>query len=512
MNPTNDSEAKDEAQGAVDLPTPPQRPDPPVNGDGGNSAGAGAGSPEEPLTYRCLRETVAASPWAARRAKDAKNFAAAGERFLETLGRHWDDPVGEESYDMTVFRALLDAHTARLGLVRGSSAWRAERHHITRPWKEAKKHVARFRAAAKGREFAEALRKALDNCGKSITQFCGETGVKYGTIMPWLSGRTHPERASIAIVEKIEDALGLPRGELTQHICLWPNDRHYVKCRTRVGRRQARLAGKSARYRLTDWDKYTKRGHDESEGDLLRRWKDPDPLLGDLRATPTSGWRRRGGQGGAEDIAMADIAGYAGFLVNVRGKKPEDFSMANLADPVGLKDYFDFRASRSDSRLDDPEICGREQGTGKRTYNGSVLRMLGFVKSLVRPRTGLLWQKGERFRPLYTGELLTDPDSPPNPLETDWQCHCRLLHERLIAAETHWLRHGQLVSTRDTETINKILGQDDPWAVLFLWLARILMYTFRRAGADGGWPGPTSIASPWRWRFFSDSALVPWWT
>jgi transcriptional regulator with XRE-family HTH domain len=111
--------------------------------------------------------------------------------------------------------AAIEELAQRLRKVEGSP-----RPHFTAALKKARSIALQRRTLAEmPPTFAEALRWAMERKGVSISQLAKQAGVSEGAVRWWRKGRSLPR--SRALVTKLEEALDLPEGALSERLPRW---------------------------------------------------------------------------------------------------------------------------------------------------------------------------------------------------------------------------------------------------------------------------------------------------
>ncbi len=167
-----------------------------------------------------MTTTKAISPLSEAVKELARQIAEATNKSYATHFRQIVKVLPPEVTDLYAWLAALDdaaieGLAQRLRAVEGSP-----RPHFTAALKKARAIALQRRTLAEmPPTFAEALRWAMERKGVSIGQLAKQAGVSEAAVISWRKGRFLPR--SRALVTKLEEALDLPEGTLSERLPRW---------------------------------------------------------------------------------------------------------------------------------------------------------------------------------------------------------------------------------------------------------------------------------------------------
>lgn len=287
--------------------------------------------------------------------------------------------------------------------------------------------------------FASRLRSLIRERGLSNARVVRETGINWGTLQHWTRAESLPGlRSRKTWIPLLEKYFGLASGELD--CLLGPVAVEAIPYRWCFNDLQEE-----------EWQQLVKHKTDRAEPDQGRR--------------PKSYWKQVGDECPSAVMMKYHVARFWGFLtLPKRGSSPglqglgldgNARSLLDLANKEYVFAYIRFLGARNG-------------------MNSSVLSVLRFICSLLRPRTGYLWQghsvPWEDFPPEF---LLLGNGQSPDGSRSQWREHCEGVWKAILDHLCHMADNKLVKPSRGYGHIAKILDRDRPMDVLCLLVARM---------------------------------------
>jgi hypothetical protein len=347
-------------------------------------------------------------------------------------------PVGDGIGDLLLVGSELTANfTAELALylkaleIEGkSSRTLDDRKSIM--WGVQESAVEMFKANELPIDFSEAVKHLIDNAEKSVNAVATEIGVCEATFARWYAGSCVPSNGSLPVVERLEDYFGLERGVLFSRL------EHIVNvCRkgpvqsgTTPWREHVRTLHKYP-YSLKELPPVPK----AEFADLILFHTDDAWLeINDFdRNSEWVVWKEDGNIPSARKLEK-ELCLFFGYLnlpadnehqwLTGKGMPLDAFTLALVSDAEKVLGYIEFLRERTYSQ----------------SYNTGLTSLIAVCASLLRPKTGFLWQQ-----PQYGSKL-----SPPVP-EHEWRAWCEKNRDKMTRfwKKKSFSKNKQIVMTRD---------------------------------------------------------------
>ncbi len=311
-------------------------------------------------------------------------------------------------------------------------------------------------------EFVSALREAIDEAALSQKALAKSIGISDQALGDWANGSQTPSRRNVPLISKLETLLRLPDGHLTKRLghCYGDAPEGAGSCLTPHRRKLSRL--RSQPFQL---------GEAAITEDLRQEWMSllhfKTELLGpgtrrstswrvkDVSRVPESyGWWATLGKNVCVSAALnfKRAMGLLGFAIldaskGGKGLSPDSvLTLATCADGALVRDHLEFLRARAGA------------------FNGEADSVLRFIRSLVRPQFGFLWQHTEYGKKFWRG-----------PLEGDaWKLQCEETYFYLGEILKHLVSTGQLEKTRNPiEPIQVIIDKQKPIQALMQFVERV---------------------------------------
>jgi transcriptional regulator with XRE-family HTH domain len=300
------------------------------------------------------------------------------------------------------------------------------------------------------------LTELLEAAGTTAAAVSRAVDLQQSTLSSWRysdsAPATHHKRETIL---RIESHLGAAPGTLTS---LLP----------RGGSPQnPRYTRKMSEVQLCEWNGLFRQKTSPSEPNAARR--------------PNTYWRISSGRCATAELYREETERFYSYLalptdepdlrLRGRGFDPDSLSLAHLACYESVVGFMQFVAER----------------TG---YTNQTLVFVSFVASLLRPRTGYLWQAHDIRWSAAFSAVLTEKREGGTPTLGEWQEHCESVRQQLL----EWIKHlddnDLICQRRDQSHIAGILSLDRPMDVLKMLELRM------RTHLAGCWKfiGPTKRA------------------
>jgi hypothetical protein len=269
-----------------------------------------------------------------------------------------------------------------------------------------------FKTSGLPESFNEALTVLIRISGKTIVDIIEKANIPSSTFRSWLAGESLPNRASVPLVERLEDVFGVGRGILTNrlvHLTILYHDGPYETGTTPWRQHLRKQLG--SHYRLKAFTPIL-----ESEfSDLISFFTD-DAWLANHGFERNSEWRiDPDGNIPSADIYRKELSGFMGWLVlapntanswlNGMGMEQECLSVALMSDATRVLGHAEFMRGRSYSQ----------------SYNSGTLGFLNISASWLRKGTGFL-----RQQPHYGAKL------PKAVAPEDWDRWCEENREKIL--------------------------------------------------------------------------------
>lgn len=319
-------------------------------------------------------------------------------------------------------------------------------------------------------KFREALETAMRSRNVDVLELAKAAGMPPQLIRGWLGMNHEPKAVSWGHIAKIEEGLGLERDVLASR-CPWyerERNRRTEFVKPPIAYRVLMAELRKTHYRLRVYSERLR-----SEWLALLAFK-TDVLLTDgesrlerwtLRPrdddTRDRGWFATVGteQSPTAENVFQMLTRYWGFLClpgpEGQGMSETDMSLAHIADIDRLFAYLKWHKGRMGH------------------FNKSALSILGTTASLLRPRTGFVWQRAElAARAPADIQAALHRKFAAVPESQRWQAWCAHVHER-VRKLMHSLRKEKLVeqSRSTSEPIRAILQSPAPLEYLARALA-----------------------------------------
>lgn len=388
-----------------------------------------------------------------------RNHLSALNGFLAICGKTIDGNVGAELGSQFDTRVREYVETARL-------APRTKRDRITQL--KAIRRIYQARAARSSTPrtprstfLSATLREAITVTGLAPKTLAKQIGVSPATVSRWLNG-AGINRRGIPSLHRLEKALGLARDTLVQ-LAEQEADIADGIGDAQKGQSKGRLpvVVPSFRRRLANREPHgLTLAESELNADFLREWhnlfqyKTGGTL--NIERTPKGTWRlipantatrtshlaqRRNMVCPSAEMFMDRLRTFLGVLFRLPTQEggfhwsaPPSQTLAWLAHPDALTLYLDWRTDRSDG----------VRHSGQRVF-------AQFVASLLRPRTGYLWQQATLFRERLPSEMRPADDDA-------WRAMCERSHAYL----RQFIRGAKGVSRAPDEPIANLLALPNP--------------------------------------------------
>lgn len=393
------------------------------------------------------------------------NHASAFRGFMSFHGKSPDSPV--DAALTTDFDECLKAYlNAKSLLGRKSSSLRTRGSQL-RMFSRVARSIMLVNARLK---FNDALETAMRSRGFRVANLARATGIPARLMGTWLRLGREPRATYWGHVAQIEAALGLAPDALASRCRWYEREQHrksdFVKPRIAYRERMAELRTQPYRLRV-----YSER--------LRREWQDllifkTDLLLHDdesrlerwtLRPrahdTRDRDWFATVGdqQSPTAENVFQMLTRFWGFLCMAtpdgRGLSADEMSLAHVADADALFDYLKWHQRRMGE------------------FNKSAISILRTVSSLIRPRTGFVWQRnelGERASDTVRTSIAQRYSHMPE--HERWRSWCTDTHAQLRKLIRTLMRDKLIKQSRSTsEPIRSILQSASPISYLARALA-----------------------------------------
>jgi len=376
-----------------------------------------------------------------------RNFKTAIKLFLESIGRTEQSVVGTE---------ITEEFTAKIKIYIDFQIDRRCNESTYKPrvskLKTLKifvegKFKKRLRLQTMPKTFGKKLHALIIALGLTIKAFWRTLPkglLSYTALLRWCREKTTPSKKYRAVIGTIEKYLKVSAGTL--RLPKYLQKGHYISVGESNYGNKARAALSKPYY---IWTESLER---EYQG-LFRNKTKPILPEGEERSEEGYWTKNEGGDFPSAKAARGMLKSFMGFCALAEdcpdpylrgaGIKPEDLSMALLADKRLVEDYLEFKRLRSGLRVrlvndstpaNLPAHMISQNGRweyydkgGK--YNDGSIRFLSFVSSLLRPRFGYLYQHPEYYEKLMSRKTAAT-----------WQKQCKLTRNRVDIVFKNFLR------------------------------------------------------------------------
>ncbi len=308
--------------------------------------------------------------------------------------------------------------------------------------------------------FRTSLMSLMQDNGVTQVELAKAVGVKKQSIHDWTTRGKVPNELSLDVIRRIESFFNISPGSLLKKV--------EVSCSVYSAPDHAppKLASRAKRYALS-LDHFRYQGESKRIRaewcDLVKFYTAPYLLNGLERnttwrvknantVTTKCGWEAKTPDGVCVTarIRWVSVATFFGFLMRSsdlggKGMQEEQLSLALLSDAKLTVDFIEFKKLRS----------GR--------YTGETERILAFLTSLLRPKTGFLWQQPE-----YGDRL------PQSVSKEEWHRWCDENSKTLRTIASGLKKGGHIQKGREPkEPIAAILAEAHPVQVLIKMTERM---------------------------------------